>query len=465
MIWFLVYGLFLLGLVVFFSFGKKFSLDDYIVFGRKGKIFEITMSLVALVFGASSVFGLAGWGYIYGLNGIWWTLSGAIFLIVLAFSFSSLIWRLKAYTISDVISQSFGGNIKSLSSLILGIAWINVLAGQIIAGANVINLVLDNRLISILVFISIFGLYTVIFGQSGPIKTSFFQVFLMILGLGIVLYFLSQKVDVSKIKFEMAFDEKFTFDTWFGVFLTVGLSYFFGPDIYSRIFSSGSEKVAKYSLLLSSFLIILISIIIVGIGICSRALLPNISNPDNIITLISLDLLPEELEPLLLVALVSIPLSGADVILITSTTLIFKDFLLSFLKHSNQSHYTSLLVFKSGQILILATAGIIAFWGSAIIPTLLNAYKIFSSIVVPMVFVSLLNLSSGRKLITLSGLKEKVLICYLIMSSIALFLLESNIITLGIKNRNLIILLINFITILAISIIPSRKNSISGISI
>lgn len=45
------------------------------------------MSLVALAFGASSVFGLAGYADQYNLNALWWTLSGALFLVVLAYTF------------------------------------------------------------------------------------------------------------------------------------------------------------------------------------------------------------------------------------------------------------------------------------------------------------------------------------------------------------------------------------------
>ncbi|MFN4245623.1 MAG: sodium:solute symporter family transporter, partial [Brevinematia bacterium] len=241
MIYILLY--FLAIILVILSLYRKFRVkpDDFLVYSRNGNEVEISMSIVALVFGASSVFGLAGWAYKIGWNSIWWTLSGVIFLIILGITFVNVVYSFKGFTIIDIIQSNFGKEIKIISSVILFIAWISVLSGQIIAGGNITQTIVDNRIISICIFSMIFGLYTIIWGQVGAIKTSVFQVVLMVLGLLIIFL-----ISISKINYdfevlrkaEIGFDKNFTFDLWLVVFISVGLSYLFGPDIYTRIFSS-----------------------------------------------------------------------------------------------------------------------------------------------------------------------------------------------------------------------------------
>lgn len=120
MIWLLLYILLLFG-IGFHHWLKHrgASLDSFVVYDRRASGFSVGMSLAALAFGASSVFGLAGFAYQYNLNAIWWTLSGAIFLVVLAYTFLDTVWRIKGYTIGDIIARAFGDNIRLLVSAVL----------------------------------------------------------------------------------------------------------------------------------------------------------------------------------------------------------------------------------------------------------------------------------------------------------------------------------------------------------
>ncbi|MGB9620974.1 MAG: sodium:solute symporter family protein [Brevinematia bacterium] len=441
---YLVGYLILLVLLVVLLYRKKVNVEEYLVYGRGGGVFEVSMSLVALVFGASSVFGLAGWGYKFGWNAIWWTLSGVIFLVLLSF-FVKVIYSLKGYTIIDIISNEFGKEVKVVSSIILFLAWVAVLAGQLIAGANIVGIFISDKVLATLLFVFIFGFYTFFWGQAAIIKTSFLQVILMVFGIALLIYGIFSKNVTSSYELmkssKFGFDESFNFSFWLTLFISVGLSYFFGPDIYSRIFSSKDEKSARLSILLSSLFIIIIASSIVLIGIISRSFLGTVENPDNIIPLLSLNLIPTELKPIIFIALVSIPLSGADIILLTSTTILLKSI---FGELSNEMKINSIWLFRVGILFVIILSSFIAIYGKSIMNVLLTSYKIFSSVVVPVIFVSLLSRVFNFKLYV-GNLGKGLIMLVLLLSSFYIVIAEVFVHSLRFDNYSLYLLIINIL--------------------
>lgn len=446
MIYIFIYLVVLLVLIVVLYRRITRSESEYLVYGRQGGVFEIAMSLTALVFGASSVFGLSGWAYKLGWNAIWWTLSGVVFLIILSTFLVKVVYSLKGYTIIDIIQEGFGKEVKFISSLILFIAWVSVLAGQIIAGANITQFIVEDRLTSLILFSSIFALYTLVWGQVGAIKTSPIQVVLMVFGLLVLFYISISKLGPdSSIQSlgsqSFGFNEEFSFSLWLSVFVSVGLSYLFGPDIYSRIFSSRDYQSARSSLLLASFLIITISTIIVSVGILGKSMLPNIQNPENVIPTLALSV-PDEIKPLVLIALVSIPLSGADVILLTSTSLVSKNILST--TFGDKEVFTRVWFIRTIALVVIILATLVSLVGRGIIPTLLLAYKVFSTTVVPIVFLSIISRMLNRKF-SISKLSKLVIFVMLFFSLVYTVVAELIYPQIRFDGYNIYFLLVNLV--------------------
>ncbi|MEN2998174.1 MAG: sodium:solute symporter family protein [Brevinematia bacterium] len=465
MIYLFLYFLCVLGVILAFS--RKFvkvGSEEYTVYGRRGGVFEIAMSLVALVFGASSVFGLAGWGYKLGWNAIWWTLSGVIFLVVLGIFFAKVIYSLRGVTIIDVIEGNYGRAIRGLSSFVLLVAWISVLAGQIIAGGNITQIVVGDKILSFIVFALIFGIYTFVWGQVGAIKTSFLQVLLMVVGIGLIFYLVFSKAGYSPkllMNAEFGISEKFSLSLLLTVFTSVGLSYLFGPDIYSRIFSSKDSSIARKAVLLSAFLILVISFFIVAVGVLSRAVFSNVENPDNIIPIFSLSLVPEEAKPLVLVALISIPLSGADVILVTATAVLSRNLLPSIF--GEKRIFENVWFIRVVSALVILVATVVAVFGKGIIPTLLIAYKVFSSTVAPIVFSSLLIKLLRREVVIP---KSRKILMFSLLSVTTLYILLCEILPfLQIPNYTLYVLFINTVVSLIATFWRVREGHIGIFSV
>lgn len=375
---------------------------SFLVYERKSGSFIVAMSLTSLVFGASSVFGLAGYAYTYNLNAIWWTLSGIIFLIILRMVFLSRLVDLKAYTISDTVSSVFGPKYKIITSALILISWIMILAVQIIAGGNILSMITGNRELSYILFCMIFFSYTFVTGQSGAIRTSWLQTFLMIIGIALLLWYVVSiygTLPDKKVQLSFGFNNTFTPGFFLNIFIPVGLSYLFGPDIYSRIFTARNVKSAGRGIIAACVLITVISIMIVLIGVYSAPILGKVSVPDQIIPTLASMQFSGVLKSLILVLLISIPLSGADAMLANMATYLGKDIAggIYTATTGRSSEKMSVILIRLSMIIISAAAVITALNSKSIIPTLLIAYKIFSVVVVPFIMVSMLSLKYNVK--------------------------------------------------------------------
>lgn len=422
------------------------TLDGFVVYDRQADGLRVGMSLVALAFGASSVFGLAGYAYQYNLNAIWWTLSGAICLVVLAYTFLDTVWAIKGYTISDIVARVFGDNVRLLVSAVLFIAWLMVLAGQIIAGGNILAGFFGHEALGYALFTLIFTVYTLLIGQAGTVKTGFAQVVVMVAGLAVLLGLCVTTPAAASHpppSLHFGFDDAFTFTLFLGVVAPVGLSYLFGPDMYSRIFIARDVTSARRGLLLAAILIVAISLLIVSIGILAHGIVV-ITQPDLTLQTLVSHLFGGYLRDFVLVALLSIPLSGADIILITTATLLGRDVIDHGLRLWGHEPTAAgqIWIIRGCMLLAAVLATLFALRLKAIIPTLLIAYKVFSIGIVPLLFVSLLRIRRGLAPAGAVGVNQGVAL-YLLLSSLLVLLVELRLIPLTLPNYNLYLLLGN----------------------
>lgn len=446
MIWLILYVILLFGIGFHHWLRQRgVRLDNFLVYDRQASGFSVGMSLVALAFGASSVFGLAGYAYQYNLNALWWTWSGAIFLVVLAYSFLDTVWEIRGYTVGDIVARAFGDNIRLLVSAVLFIAWLMVLAGQIIAGGNILSQLLGHETLGYVSFTLIFTVYSLLVGQAGTVKTGFLQVAVMVAGLALLLALTLAAPAATEprppLDLRFGFDDAFTFSLFLGVFIPVGLAYLFGPDMYSRIFVARDAASARRGLLLASALIVAISLLIVFLGILAKGLV-TVAKPDLVIPALVTQLFSGPLADFVLVALLSVPLSGADIILITTGALLGRDVILHGLRARGRAPGDAgqVWIIRACMALAAFLATLFALHLKAIIPSLLIAYKVFSIGIVPLLFLALLRIRQGATAPAQTGTVSRLAAVYLLLSSLTVLLVELKFIPLNLPNYNLYLL-------------------------
>jgi SSS family solute:Na+ symporter len=382
--------------------GRLSTLERFVTGGRDASAATLSFSLLSLVFGASAVFGMAGYAYTAGARAIWWTLSGMIGLLLLRAAFVDTLVDLKGHSVSDLAARVFGERVRAAVAVATATAWLMILAGQIVAGGAVLETFVGDGTASCVLFTASFAVYTLFAGQEGALRTGPFQTLLMAAGLSVLLAACLSALPPSAppLSFRIGFDRSFPPSAWAAIAVPVALSYLFGPDVFSRIFSARDREAARRGLLLAVAGMALLSAAIVLIGLAARPLLGEVKNPDALFPLLVSRFLDGVPAKLVVLSLVSIPLSGADVMLLTIGTLLGKEIAGRLPggkgREGGAEGARGVAAVRLAIALGAVAALLVALRLKAILPSLLVAYRIFSVSVVPLIFVSLLCLKAGR---------------------------------------------------------------------
>jgi SSS family solute:Na+ symporter len=359
------------------------SAEGYWVAGRRYATARITASLVATIFGASSTVGIIGLGYARGLTGAWWALIGGIALIPFALFLAPTVRRLNVYTLPDILKGAYGDRVAIPAGLTISVAWCGVVAAQMIAGARLVGqlFTLDFEWALIAVAL-VFTLYTFWGGQLSVIRTDLWQFFLFMGGLLIGIAFLLATEEPGSLLWEQipADHLRFPVSAQFGWYellvfypLIVGLPYLVGPDIYSRIFCAGNDRIARRSALQAAAMVIPLALLLAVFGILARGRFPGIQ-PEAALPHTLNALIPLGLKGAITAGFLGAIMSSADTCLLSAATILTLNVIdpVSRLSQSGKLMLTRILVLFLG-----AAACLVASRQREIIASLLLGYTVF----------------------------------------------------------------------------------------
>lgn len=368
------------------------SNDGFFVANRSGSTLLILGSLCATFIGASVAVGMAGLGYSKGLSGAWWLLVGAVGLFILGLFLARKVRRVGLYTLPELVEKQYGSKAGFVASILIVVAWIAVIAGQIIAAGKILTVLLPYDLSSLMaIAAAVFILYTALGGQYSIIRTDFAQFAILTVGILISLGFVLVRVGgISGLTASLP-SEYFSFPVsinfgWYDLVLFLvltGSTYIVGPDIYSRLFCARDEKVARSSVLWAALIAIPVAFVIVLIGMGAKVLFPEIASEQAFPTVIE-NLLPIGVSGLVVAALLAAIMSSADTVLLTTSTILSQDIYKRI--SPDMSERKSLIVSRMGVVIIGVLALVVALELKGVISSLFLAYTVFTSgLVVPVV--------------------------------------------------------------------------------
>lgn len=358
------------------SAGKIKSNRDYYIAGKKGNIWQITGSLLATILGSSAILGTVDLALTQGWAASWFLFSAAIGLFILI-PISHYVRQQGKYTLPQMIGDYYGNEAKLISSLIISIAWIGIIAAQIIGAAKILQgfIGLDyftGVWISGLVFI----FYTVMGGQISVLKTDLYQSFIILGGvlITVLLIFLTESPPVDRMtSLNFPFNSGFRPFDLVVLFSTYSTTYIVGPDIYSRIFCSESRQTAHRSVLLTAIILLPFSLCITFIGIFAFYKFPGINlQQGSALVSVMLQTLPEWAIGLFIAALLSAVMSSGATTLLTSS-LIISDPVSKGLDSEKSLRNTKLIMLVIGLLSIYFSLKM-----NSIIESLLTALTFFS---------------------------------------------------------------------------------------
>jgi solute:Na+ symporter, SSS family len=376
-----------------YSWFKVKTPADYYISGKRAGLIPVSGSLLATILGGSAVLGTIELSQKTGWAALWFLCSGSFGLFLLV-PLTKYVNKFGKYTLPELLGTFYGKKAEVFSSVIIPVAWIGVIAVQVIAAAKVLGglgfISYNNAaVLSGVIFI----MYTLAGGQISILKTDIVQSVIIIAGLAVLVLFSLKKGHLNtseSFKFSSLFNSSFSFFDLIILIFTYSVTFVVGPDIYSRVFCAKDEKTATRSIFLVAFILIPVSFTLTWLGIYSG----KITNTG--IVSFAGNLLPDWAYGLFIAALLSAVMSSAATLLLTSS-MILSELTMGNLHHKKALTYTHFYI-----ILIGAASIIIALFITSIVQTLLFALTIFSGAFVVPTLAGLLNLKVNKKSVVIA---------------------------------------------------------------
>jgi SSS family solute:Na+ symporter len=306
--------------------------SEYLVAGRRlgGVMYSGTMS--AIVLGGASTIGGVRLGYQYGISGAWLVLSIGLGILLLSAAFARRIARLKVYTVSDMLDIRYGGSSAAVSGVVMWGYALMLTVTSLGASSTIFNVLFGfDRWAGILLAGAIIVLYSVLGGMWSISMTDIIQFVVKTIG---ILFLLLPFALVRAGGFEgmrqrlAASDFDFTAiggGTIVTLLVTYTLGLLIGQDIWQRVFTARTPKVATWGGIVSGLYCLIYAFAGALIGMATKSLLPGIGEKDTAFATAVEQFLPMGVRGLVLAAALAALMSTSSGALIASSTVAAND--------------------------------------------------------------------------------------------------------------------------------------------
>ncbi|MBT0725799.1 sodium/pantothenate symporter [Rosenbergiella australiborealis] len=318
-------------------------LTEYFLGGRTMSGFLLAMTLTTAYISASSFIGGPGAAYQYGLGWVMIAMAQVptvlLSLGVLGKKFAILARRYQAITLNDILYAHYRSHwVVGIASLTLLLAFIAIMTVQFIGGARLLETVVGIPYThGLLIFGAIIALYTSLGGFRASVLNDVLQGLVMLVGTGLLLFAVIHAAGGSAQAIEQlkhidpqlitlhgegnvitpSLIMSFTVLVCFGV---LGL-----PNTAIRSISYKDSRSMHRGILIGSLLLTLLMLGMHLSGALGRALLPNLTVPDQVIPTLMIKVLPPFAAGIFLAAPMAAMMSNINAHLLQASATLVKD--------------------------------------------------------------------------------------------------------------------------------------------
>ncbi len=306
--------------------------SDFLVAGRRLGPVLYAGTMGALVMGGGATVGGIGLGYQFGISGIWLAFSLGFGVLVVSLTIASLVNRLKVYTVAQMLELRYGPGTAVISGFVqLGYAFMISVTSTIAYGAIFQVLFGLEKLPAVLLGGGIVVLYSFLGGMWSITLTDFVQFIVKTIGIFVILLpavwlavggFDGLRAGLPESAFDLTARG---WGTIFSYLIIYNLSIVIGQDVWQRIFTARSDKVAKWAGAAAGVYCFFYALAGALIGMSAKVLLPNIENRNTVYGMIVDHVLPVGLSGLVLAAALAAIMSVSSGTLIASATVAKQD--------------------------------------------------------------------------------------------------------------------------------------------
>ncbi|MFE1951209.1 sodium:solute symporter [Streptomyces sp. NPDC059524] len=309
------------------------SKSDFLVAGRRLGPAMYSGTMAAIVLGGASTIGGVGLGYQYGLSGAWMVFTIGLGILALSLFFSARIARLKVYTVSEMLDLRYGGRAGLISGIVMWAYTLMLAVTSTIAYATIFDVLFDvPRTLAIVIGGTIVVAYSTLGGMWSITITDMVQFVVKTIGVLIIL------LPVAVVKAGGFSEMKEALPTSYFDPLGIGgetiftyvLIYTFGmligQDIWQRVFTARTDKVARWGGTVSGVYCLAYAIGGAVIGTAAKVMYPTgLGTADEAFARIVKDELPVGVRGLVLAAALAAVMSTSSGALIACATVANND--------------------------------------------------------------------------------------------------------------------------------------------
>lgn len=323
-----------IGAVGWLGVRRATTKEDYLVAGRNLGPCLYLGTLSAVVLGGASTIGSVKLGYTYGISGVW--LCGALGagIVVLSMVLAKPLLKLKLYTVSQVLARRYHPAARVTSGAIMLAYDLMVAVTSIIAIGSVMQVMFDlSFTVSILLGGGLVVIYSTLGGMWSLTLTDIIQFIIMTVGMMLVLMPMSIVKAGGWEAFSSLLPDSYYqlssigLDTIAVFFLIYFFGILIGQDIWQRVFTARSTRIARYAGLGAGVYCVLYGVAGALIGMAGKLVLPQLINTDGAFAAIAQAVLPPGVSGLVAAAALAALMSTASACLLASSTIALEDIL------------------------------------------------------------------------------------------------------------------------------------------
>ena len=309
--------------------------SDFFVAGRSlgpGLLFS---TMLAANIGAAASVGAAGLAYRDGVSAVWWVGSAAIGSIVLAVWIGPAMRRIAAAhdlrTVGDFLEFRFGVGVRVAITALLWFGAIFILAGQLIAIATILNVVVQ---LPWAIGCVLGGALVTIYFTAGGLLTSVWvnvvQLTVKLGGFALALPLAISGVggwnSIAALHPHAAYWNVWSSGPSGLVYLAVlGPAFIVSPGLLQKIYGARDDHAVRVGVGLNALSLAAYAIVPVLLGMVARVRYPDLPSPDLALPMVLVHGVPAAVGGLGLAAVFSAELSAADAALFMLTTSLSQD--------------------------------------------------------------------------------------------------------------------------------------------
>ena len=368
--------------------------SDFFVAGRSLGPGLIFASMLAANIGAGSTVGAAGLAYRDGLSAWWWVGSAGLGSIVFALFVAPRLWRLAKdhdfYTTGDYLEFRYGPAVRGLTTALVAVGALALLAGQLIAGATILNVLTGMpRWAGALTGGAIMTVYFTAGGLLGSAWVNTLQLTVMLLGLllalpvaaGSVGGFAALTGGNVPASFGDIMYSSGPNSGWTLLFL-LGPAFIISPGLIQKAYGGASASAVRTGVALNAVALLGFAFVPVLFGMIARVASPDIADSNAVLPTVLTRELPPWLGAIALAAVFSTEVDTCDAILFMLSTSASKDLYKRFM-NPGASDAQLLRVGRTTAVIGGAVGVLLSIW----LQTVIGAVTAFYSLLVVTLFV------------------------------------------------------------------------------